>query len=283
MNIVYLNGDFIPKEKATVSVMDRGFLFGDGVYEVIPVYNHHIFRVEQHIDRLYRSLEGIKLSITLKKNDWNNIFSALLQHNSSLGPNQSIYLQVTRGYAQQRNHAFPPVIQPTIFVFSYPLTTLPFEELAKGMFAITLDDTRWEFCNIKAISLLPNVLLYQNALERGCVEALLIRDGSVLEGATSNFFIVKDNIIKTPPLSRYILGGITRDLVLELADQHNLATHVAPISVAELVAADEVWITSSTREIYPIVKVDNTWINEGKPGPIWQKMIINYRSYIKNL
>ncbi|MBA2654281.1 MAG: D-amino acid aminotransferase [Gammaproteobacteria bacterium] len=283
MSTVYLNGDFIPQEQAVVSVMDRGFLFGDGVYEVLPVYKGKIFRFEHHINRLYHSLKSIKLSISLVTEDWRKIFEKLLELNSHLGKNQSIYLQVTRGPAPERNHAFPKQINPTIFVFSYPLKTLPMEVLSKGMSAITLEDSRWQFCNIKATSLLSNVLLYQQAIDQGLVEAILIRNGEAVEGSTSNLFIVKNQIIQTPPLSNHILGGVTRDLVLELAKKDQLPCEEKPVSLAALYDADEVWITSSTREIYPIIKVDDKTINQGVPGNIWHKMIQNYHNFINNL
>lgn len=283
MTTVYLNGKYISKDEATISVMDRGFLFGDGVYEVIPVYNKKVFRPKPHIDRLYRSLDDIKLSIDTKPQDWEKIFNELLDRNSHLGPNQSIYLQVTRGYMPERNHAFPSKVLPTIFVYTFPLKTTPLETLSKGMKVITLDDTRWKLCNIKATSLLANVLLYQQALDQGRVESILIRDGNVIEGSTSNVFIVKNGVIKTPPLSNFILGGITRELVLELAKTQQIAHQEIEISEQELLDADEVWITSSTREIYPIIQVNDISINQGMPGQIWHKMIKSYHNYIKSL
>jgi D-alanine transaminase len=282
MTNVYLNGVFIPQQDAVISAMDRGFLFGDGVYEVLPVYNGKIFRFEQHIDRLNRSLSAIKLSIDYDYAVWLKIFEQLLEANKQFGKNQSIYLQVTRGPAPERNHAFPSTIHPTIFAISYPLKTLPYEQLLQGKKAITLEDTRWQLCNIKATSLLANVLLYEEALDKECAEAILIRDGEVLEGATSNVFIVKNNTIITPPLSQFILGGVTRDLVLTLAQEHNVATLQTAISKEELFQADEVWITSSTREIYPIIQIDDTIIQAGKPGKIWHKMINHYHEFIEN-
>lgn len=283
MTTVYLNGKFLPKKQAFVSVMDRGFLFGDGVYEVLPVYNRKIFQLQQHLDRLWKSLAAIKLAIDMSYEQWQKILTELLEYNDTLGENQSIYLQVTRGYAPERNHAFPKQILPTIFVFSQPLKTLPYEELKKGKEVITREDTRWQLCNIKATSLLANVLLTQEALENNCAETILIRDDYAIEGSTSNLFIVKEGVIITPPMSFCILGGITRELVLDLAKKNKIPHQEKEITRNELFQADEVWITSSTREIYPIIKVDDSQIGKGKPGLIWEKMINHYHEYISKL
>lgn len=283
MGIVYLNGRYLPQEEAVVSAMDRGFLFGDGVYEVIPVYHGKLFRFEHHIARLHRSLAAIQLSLTIELSQWHTILTNLLQQNLECGSNQSIYLQVTRGAHNFRNHAFPKEVSPTLFAFTTTLRTLPLEELSKGMRAITLNDTRWERCDIKSISLLANVLLYQEALNQGAVETLLIRNGKAVEGATSNLFIVKDGTIMTPPLSNYILGGVTRDLVIELALQSHTPLKECDISETQLHEADEVWITSSTREIYPIIQVDDTRVGEGQPGPAWRQMISLYHQFIKKI
>ncbi len=278
-----MNGNFIPKDEAKISVMDRGFLFGDGVYEVIPVYNLKMFRFEQHINRLNRSLADIKLQPILTFDQYKEIFNYLLEQNRHLGENQVIYLQITRGSSQDRNHAFPNYIEPTVFAYSYPLLTDPYEQLVQGVTAITLPDIRWQYCNIKSISLLANVLLYQEAISNSCAEAILIRNGQAIEGATSNLFMVKNGVIKTPPLSRFILGGVTRDLILELANDLQIPSQETVIQKEDLFIADEVWITSSTRTIYPIVKIDGLQIGEGTPGEIWHKMIRKYLLYVKNL
>jgi D-alanine transaminase len=283
MTTVYLNGKFLPKDQAFISVMDRGFLFGDGVYEVLPVYNGKLFQFQQHIERLNSSLAAIKLPLHLDYQEWEQILTQLLQYNSECGPNQSIYFQVTRGYSPERNHAFPATLNPTWFAISQPLKTLSYEELKKGKRIITAKDTRWQLCNIKATSLLANVLLYQDALDQQCAETILIRDGYAIEGATSNLFIVKDGVVITAPLSAWILGGITRDLVLKLARENHIPCEERLILEKELFSADEVWITSSTREIYPIIQVDNTLINKGLPGELWHKIINLYHIFIKNL
>lgn len=278
--IVYLNGEFLPSEQAQVSVFDRGFLFGDGVYEVIPVYNKRIFRCQQHLARLQKSLAAIRLEINIPEQTWTDIFTQLVEKNlKNNGENQAIYLQITRGYAPERNHLFPQQLRPTIFAQSIPFKILPFATLNSGMSAITLSDPRWQHCFIKTIALLPNVLLYQQAKDAGVDEAILIRDGEVTEASTSNVFIVENGTLKTPPLSPHLLGGITRDFILELAKIHHLAYQETAISETQLRNADEVWVTSSTKEIYPIVKLDNKPIGTGSPGVMWHKMIKAYRDY----
>jgi D-alanine transaminase len=283
MNIVYINGEYVPQDKAVISVMDRGFLFGDGVYEVIPVYAGHIFRFEQHIARLQNSLGAIRLNLTLLLEEWRAILEDLLERNVHHGENQAIYLQVTRGVAEDRKHTFPAQIQATIFAMTIPFQHLSITQLSVGIAAVTLPDIRWQWSHIKSISLLANVLLYQQALDTSAGEAILIRDGQAVEGATSNLFIVKRETIKTPPLTEYILGGVTRDLILELAKQHAISCQETIISEDELHTADEVWITSSTREIFPVVQLDNKPINEGKAGPVWHNMIQYYRNFIREL
>lgn len=283
MKIVYLNGAFLPPEQAQVSVLDRGFLFGDGVYEVIPVYNQRLFRVQEHLARLQKSLSAIRLEINISEQAWVNIFAELVTKNlEAQGENQAIYLQITRGYAPERSHLFPQSLQPTIFAQTMPFKILPLATLDAGMSAITLPDTRWQQCFIKAIALLPNVLFYQQAKDAGVHEAILIRDGEVTEASTSNIFIVEKGVIKTPPLSPYLLGGITRDFILELAQTHHKNHEVTVIKETQLRHADEVWVTSSTKEIYPIVKLDNKPVGAGVPGPVWRQMIKIYRDYIKD-
>lgn len=283
MKTVYLNGAFLPPEQAQVSVFDRGFLFGDGVYEVVPVYNKQLFRLEQHLARLQKSLDAIRLGINISEQAWRDIFVALVEKNlQEHGNNQAIYLQITRGYAPERSHLFPEQLRPTIFAQSMPFKILPLATLSAGMSAITLPDPRWQHCFIKATALLPNVLLYQQAKDAGAHEAILLRDGQVTEASTSNVFIVADGIIKTPPLSTHLLGGITRDFILELANVHHIAYQETAINEAQLRCADEVWVTSSTKEIYPIITLDGKPVGTGVPGAVWHKMITAYRDYIRD-
>lgn len=261
---VYLNGEFLPLSEAKVSVLDRGFLFGDGIYEVIPVYGGKPFRLAEHLDRLDNSLSGIRLASPLTAAQWEDIFNRLIQGMDD----QSIYLQVTRGAGSKRDHAFPPGIAPTVFVMCTPITPPP----ASGVKAITVPDIRWQWCHIKAITLLANVLQRQQAVEAGCAEAIFLRDGHALEGAASNLFVVVEGVLLTPPKGNDILPGITRDLVVELAQDHAIALEQRSITVDELRRADEVWLTSSTREVLPVIELDGRKVGNGEPGPVWARL-----------
>ncbi|NOV28371.1 D-amino acid aminotransferase [Methylomonas sp. ZR1] len=274
---VYLNGAYLPLADAKVSVLDRGFLFGDGVYEVIPAYNGRLFRLEDHIARLNNSLDGIRLPLPHSVADWEAIFRPLLADDRD----QYIYLQVTRGYAPKRDHGFPEQIVPTIFAMSADIK--PFAGRIDGIKAITLDDTRWQLCNIKAITLLSNILLRQEALDQGCAEAILVRNGYVVEGAASNLFAVLDGELITPPKSHEILPGITRDLILELAAAHNIPYQEDIIALEALHNASEIWVASSTREIVPVIELDGRQVGDGKPGPVWKHMDDLLQAYKKSL
>jgi len=282
VSIVYLNGDFLPIDEACISVTDRGFLFGDGVYEVIPAYGGRLFRLPHHLQRLQDSLDGIHLSNPLNESEWTQLLENLLERNQDrAGTNndQSVYLQVTRGTAAKRDHSFPVEIRHTVYACSNPLPDPDPAVERDGVTAITLDDIRWAWCNIKATTLLPNVLLRQQAGERGASEAILIRDGHAIEASSSNIFIVRDGVIITPPKSQIMLPGITRDLVLELAGQHGIAYREDNIAEDELHDADEVWITSSTREIVPVTRLDDKAVGDGSPGQVWKTMLAHYRQY----
>ena len=277
MSAVYLNGEYLPLEEAKVSVLDRGFLFADGVYEVIPAYGDHLLRLQEHMDRLQTNLDAIRLANPLLAEDWNKIFETLLKDNPS--EDQSVYLQVTRGVAAKRNHGFPDEITQTVFIMVNELQPVNKEELRPGVSAITLDDIRWKACNIKSISLLGNILLRQQAHDKNAAEAILINEGKAVEGAASNIFIVKDSVIITPPTSFCLLPGITRDLILELAEKHNFNYEVRDIAEDELVSADEIWLTSSTKEILPVVELNAKPVANGQSGPIWERMIDVYQAY----
>jgi len=276
MSIVYLNGKFLPIEQATVPVMDRGFIFGDGVYEVIPVYGGRLFRLEQHLERLARSLAEIRLADPLSPAEWRRCLQEVVSRNAH--GDQSVYVQITRG-AAPRDHAFPKDVQPTVFIASSPLKSLPAELAEHGVAAITLQDIRWQRCDIKAITLLANILLRQQAVDHGAVEAILVRDGLANEGTASNLFIVKNGVLVTPPKGSYLLPGITRDLILELAAVQDIPHREACISVTELESADEVWLTSSTREILPVTELDGRRVGNGKPGLMWRRMMAVYQDY----
>ena len=275
MSTACLNGTFLPLEDACVPVMDRGFLFGDGVYEVIPVYGGKLFRLAHHLQRLGNSLDAVRIGNPLSDTEWETMLSELVHRNE--GTDQAVYLQVTRGVAAKRDHAFPAATRPTLFAMSTPMATAIDIDSIIGITAITLPDIRWKHCNIKAITLLPNVMLRQQAVDAGAAEAILIKDGYAIEGAASNIFIVKDGLLVTPPNGPALLPGITRDLILELADAHTIPFREADITAAELFNADEIWLTSSTREISPVTRLDDTVISAGKPGLLWRRMLTLYQ------
>ncbi|MCO6411779.1 MAG: D-amino acid aminotransferase [Thiogranum sp.] len=279
---VYLNGSFVPIEEARVSVTDRGFLFGDGVYEVIPAYGGRLLRLPHHLRRLQDSLDGIRLGNPLSDHEWENIFNELLTRNrdrAGADNDQSIYLQVTRGTALKRDHSFPEQIEPTVYAAANPIPAPDPDIAIRGVAAVTLQDIRWQWCDIKAITLLANVLMRQQAVDQSAAEALLVRDGLVIEGSSSNVFVVNDGVIQTPPKSPLMLPGITRDLALELAALHNLPYRETDISEAALHDADEIWISSSTREIVPVTRLDGKPVGGGEPGPVWKTMARHYRAY----
>ena len=280
MAIVYLNGVFCPASEAKVSVLDRGFLLGDGVYEVIPAYAGKLFRLKEHLDRLQSSLDAIRLENPLTYEQWEEMLNKLVQENYD--SNLSIYLQVTRGVAV-RDHAFPSDTSATVYAMANKIHSMPAEYYETGVAAITVEDNRWQRCDIKAISLLANVLLRQQAVDQGVAEAILIRDGHLTEGAASNIFVVIDGEIRTPAKGQYILPGITRDLVLELAIANHMSAAEKSISEEELISADEIWLTSSTKEILPVTQLNGQPVGSGKPGKIWQKASEIYRAYKKSL
>jgi len=274
--MIYLNGNFLPIEQAYVPVLDRGFIFGDGVYEVIPVYSRKAFRLEHHLARLQDSLNGIRLNNPHTNEEWCGLITQLIDYHVS--EDQYIYLHITRGVAK-RDHAFPNNTPPTIFMMSNALLTPPEELLQKGVSAITAKDNRWGRCDIKAISLLPNVLLRQLAIDAGATETILLREGFLTEGAASNIFVVKENKLFAPPKSHLMLPGITYDVVLELVETQCLPYSVRPIVEQELRSADEILLTSSTKEILPIISLDGKSIGEGKPGPFFYKLNQLYQHY----
>ena len=272
-SVCYLNGEFLPLAEAKVPVLDRGFIFGDGIYEVIPVFNGHGFRLDEHLERLNNSLLATHIENPHSMADWTKLINELIIKNNA--GHQAIYLQITRGVAQ-RDHAFPEDAEPTVFLMSNPL---PETQNTPAVSAITLPDPRWHNCDIKAISLLPNVLLRQQAREQGANEAILIRDGSVTEGAASNVFVVKDGLIKTTPKGSKILPGVTRSLLLELFETHAVSYAELEITEAELHAADEIWLTSSTKEVVPVTQLDGKPVGNGEVGDMWKKSTQLYQAF----
>jgi D-alanine transaminase len=274
--MIYLNGHFMPIEEARIPVLDRGFIFGDGVYEVIPVYSRKPFRLANHLQRLQYSLDGIRLQNPHSDDEWRSLVERVIAGNES--DDQSLYLHVTRGVAK-RDHAFPKGVPPTVFIMSNPLLTPPQELLTAGVAAITANDNRWLRCDIKAISLLPNVLLRQMAIDAGATETLLLREGFMTEGAASNIFLVKNGILLAPPKNHLMLPGITYDVVLELAHGHQIQYEVREISEYEVRTAQEILLTSSTREIMPITLLDGKPVGDGKPGLVFEVLYQLYQSY----
>ncbi len=283
-SICYLNGEFIPTSEARISPLDRGFIFGDGIYEVIPAYGAKLFRLDEHLQRLNDNLDAVQIKQPLTLSEWKQMLNEVVSKNRTThGVEQSIYLQVTRGVAE-RDHGFPGSnVEPTLFVMSSVLKPLPATIAEKGVAAVTREDNRWKNCHIKSTSLLGNILLRQQAYDDGAAEAILIRDGKVTEGAASNFFIVIDGELLTPPKGPLLLPGITRDLILELAQQHGISACEATITPQQLKCADEVWLSSSTKEILPVTSLDGNAVGSGIPGKVWQQMIQYYQQYKQKL
>ena len=277
MTTVYLNGQFMPIAEAKVPAMDRGFLFGDGAYEVIPVYSRRPFRLPEHLRRLRHTLDGIRLANPLGEEEWTRLIGEIIARNE--GEDQSVYLQITRGADTKRNHAFPAQVTPTVYIMSEPLVTPPPAQRETGIAAVSAPDVRWLRCDLKTTSLLANCLLRQLAADAGCVETILFRDGFMTEGAASNIFAVKNGVLLAPPKNHLMLPGITYDVVLELAARHGLPCEVRDVLEDEARAADELWMTSSTKEVLPITHLDGQPIGAGRPGPVFQKMYAWYQDF----
>ncbi|HYA19552.1 MAG TPA: D-amino acid aminotransferase [Burkholderiales bacterium] len=266
----------MPLEKAQIPVLDRGFIFGDGVYEVIPSYSGKPFRLKEHLKRLQFNLDSIRLKNPHTVAEWAKLIAQLVEQNQN--KDQSIYLHITRGPAK-RDHVFPTSVQPTVFMMSTPLQRTPPEILKTGVAAVTAQDNRWLRCDIKSISLLPNVLLRQLAADHGAAETILIRDGFLTEGAASNIFVIKNGVVLAPPKNHLILPGITYDVVLELAATHSIPYEIRPISEIEVRSAQELWMTSSGREILAITLLNGQPVADGKPGKLFWRMFQLYQDY----
>jgi len=277
MDEIYLNGKFISRSNAQISIMDRGFLFGDGVYELIPVYNKKIFLLHKHLNRLKNSLSLIGMSNIRGIED---IINNLISRNSN--DNFFIYLHITRGKQFQRNHIYREEMEPTILVMCEQYPSYEKEQIKKGFHACIHDDFRWLKSNIKSISLLGNVMLKNHASKNGYYETLLIRDNKLTEGSASNVFIVKDNIIHTPRLSNKLLPGVTRDLLIDLLKNNDMAINESDISQDDLLSSDEVWCSSSTNAVVPITMVDENQIGSGQVGSTSLLAYDITRDFIKN-
>lgn len=274
--IVYLNGEFLPIEQAFVPVLDRGFIFGDGIYEVIPVYSRRPFRLDEHLVRLQNSLNGVRIANPHTHEEWKKRVCELIERDDS--DDQYVYLHITRGVAK-RDHAFPKDATPTVFMMSSPLVTSSRELVESGVSAVSAVDNRWDRCDIKAISLLPNVLLRQTAIDAGATETVMFRNGTLTEGAASNIFAVENGVILAPPKDNHMLPGITYDLVLELAAADHIPVEIGKFDEARIRQADELWLTSSTKEVLAITTLDGKPIGNGKPGPLFRRMHALYQDY----
>ena len=270
----YLNGQFLPLSEARISPLDRGFLFADGVYEAIPVYSRFPFRIDEHLSRLQDSLVGIALDNPHTREEWRAIISRLIAQ--APFEDQSVYIQITRGADIKRAAPFPTGVAATVFLFSAPLIAPSAAQRESGVAAITAEDIRWARCDLKTVALLANVLMRQKAVDAGCAETIMLRDGFLTEGSSSNIFCVKDGVILTPPKDHRMLPGITYDIVLELAAEHGAPHEVRPVSEIELRSADELWMTASSKEVLAITTLDGLPVGKGalagKPGPVTRQM-----------
>jgi D-alanine transaminase len=274
--MVFLNGKFLPIEEAKIPVLDRGFIFGDGIYELVPVYSRVPFRLDEHLSRLERSLSETGIRNPYSRAQWREIIFKLIDSQSF--DDQGVYFQVTRGVAK-RDHAFPKNVEPTVFMMSNPLVNPPRELVEKGGFAVSAKDNRWLRCDIKSISLIGNCLLRQLSAESGASETILFRDGKLTEASASNVFIVKRGTIQSPPKGNLILPGITYDVIAELARANSLPIEFREVGEAEVRGADEIWVTSSSKEVFPIVTLDGAKVGDGRPGPVFHRMYELYQEF----
>ncbi len=274
--MAHFNGKLLPLERISISPLDRGFIFGDGVYEVIPVYEGVPLRAREHFERLQRSMDEIALANPHTADEWLRITGELLAHQPG---NQSVYIQVTRGAPPKRDHVMPRDLAPTVFMMCQPLVTPSKDAVEKGVACITARDFRWEKCHIKSTSLLGNVLARQMSADVGATETILLRAGFVTEASSSNVFVVKNGKVAAPPQDNLILLGITYDLVVRLANEGKLDLAIRPVSEAELRSADEIWISSSTKEVLAVTSLDGKPVGAGKPGPLFRRMHALYQDY----
>ena len=275
-DIVHLNGEYMPLAEARVPVLDRGFIFGDGVYEVIPVYSRHAFRLVEHLHRLQKSLDSIRLANPHSDAEWSQLVQEMIERNA--GDDQSIYFQITRGVAK-RAHEFPAQVKPTVFMMSTPLLTPPQEQIDHGIACITGTDFRWLMCDVKSVALLGNCLLKQTAVDAGAAEIVLFRDGHLTEAAACNVLVVQDGVLLAPPKDNLILPGITYNVVLELAAANQIPLEMRAASEQEVRAAQEIWITSSTKEVLAVTCLDGAAVGDGKPGPLFRRMHALYQDF----
>jgi D-alanine transaminase len=275
-DIVYLNGKFMPIDEAYVPVLDRGFIFGDGVYEVVPVYSKHPFRLAEHLRRLQYSLDKVRITNPHSDAEWTQLVNDIVKRND--GDDQSVYFQVTRGVAK-RDHAFPKGVTPTVFMMSNPLVTPSPALVDSGVACVSAEDYRWLNCDIKSVSLLGNCLLRQLSADVGATETILFRDGKLTEASSSNVFVVKNGVLLTPPKDNFVLPGITYDVVLEIARTREFELEVRAVSEAEVRSADEIWVTSSTKEVLAVTTLDGKPVGDGRPGALFRRMHALYQQF----
>jgi len=274
--IAHFNGELLPLDRIAVSPLDRGFIFGDGVYEVIPVYDGVMLRAREHFERLQRSMDEIRLVNPHTVDGWIRASEALLAHHPG---NQSLYIQVTRGVPPKRDHVIPRDITPTVFMMVQPLASPSREAVENGVACITAEDFRWKKCHIKSTSLLGNVLARQLSADAGAAETILLRDGFLTEASASNVFVVKNGVVAASPCDNLILLGITYELLVRLAADGGVKLEIRPVAETELRAADEVWLSSSTKEVLAVTRLDGKPVGSGMPGPLFKRMHALYQEH----
>jgi D-alanine transaminase len=279
--ICYLNGSYLPLAEARVSPLDRAFLFGDAVYEVLPIYASRPFRLREHLDRLNRSLAGIRMPPPLPHSDWARLCQELIVRNSA--HDAYLYLQVTRGAELGRNHAWPDDLKPTLFAYVTALEPVPPAFLEKGVSAVTAADTRWARRDIKSTALLANILLKKLSADAGAFETIMLENGELTEGSSTTVHVVKDGTVHTPPNGHHILPGTTRDVVTELAARLGVRCESARVSEACLRAADEIWLAFATRGVLPVTSLDGAPVGSGRPGPLFSRMSAAFAGYTREL
>jgi D-alanine transaminase len=279
--ICYLSGDYLPLAEARVSPLDRAFLFGDAVYEVLPVYGSRPFRLREHLDRLNRSLAGIRMPAPLSHAEWARVCQELISRNSAR--EAYLYLQVTRGAEFGRNHAWPDDLKPTLFGYVTALEPMSPSMLERGVSAVTAADTRWARRDIKSTALLANILLKKLSADAGAFETILLENGELTEGSSTTVHVVKDGAIRTPPNSHHILPGTTRDVVAELAVRLRVPCDNSRVTEVSLRAADEIWLAFSTRGVLPVTALDGSAVGSGKPGPLFKRMNAAFTGYTQEL
>jgi D-alanine transaminase len=272
--LVYLNGAMTPLSEAKISVLDRGFIFGDGIYEVIPVYGRKMFRADQHLARLFRSLDAIGINNPHSKEEWLALIAKVMDAHEA--DDQMVYLQITRGVAK-RAHAYPKDVTPTVFIMTNPIVMPSAEAREHGVACVSMEDLRWLHCEIKSISLLGNVFAAQNAAENGVTETIQFRNGYLTEASSSNVWIVKDGVLMGPPKDNQILEGIRYALIEEICAANHIPFQARRITRDEVFAADEVMLSSATKEVLAVVKLDDQTIGNGLPGPIYKQLYAAYQ------